>query len=266
MDEPDSFRRQKEALFRLARKLKRVPAFHEALQFLHAERLYSGVWDENLAHRKARVHSILRFIARTFDPGRCANGRVNVGKYDAWAKQHFPSGLHGSKRRGLTEDGQIVETESGVHVRPEFISVLLAVCEFALLIDKNQDGTLPHNRARDIWDALFAKGVVSVRLCPRKWAVCREELVRYGIVQITDRNYGPGKAMEWALGRYFPFLGLWKTPKQPGLLGPGQFTTRRESNTNNRHNTLLRQQSPDVPIVGLFRLSRPPPGLKMVLA
>ena len=86
MDEPDAFKRQKEALFRYARYLKRVPTFSEAMQLLHDHHVYSGQWDENLAQRKARVKSILNFIARTFDPSKCAKGSVNVGKYDAWAK------------------------------------------------------------------------------------------------------------------------------------------------------------------------------------
>lgn len=264
MAEPDSFKRQREALFRLARYLKRVPTLDESLRLFKEQRLFTGSWSQNETRRRTRTSGTLAFIAESFDAGKCANGSVNVGKYDAWARCHFPNGLHGKNRRGMTENGQIVETESGVHVSPEFIAVFLAVCEFALLTDKNQDGTLPHKRAEDLWNVLYAKGVIAVRFCPRKWAVCREELTRSGVVQITDRNYGPGKAMEWALGRYFPFLGLWKTPRQPGLLGPGEFTTKRGNNTNSRHNTLLRQRSLEVPVVGPIPLPRPPPGMKMV--
>ncbi|HEV3258336.1 MAG TPA: hypothetical protein VG013_15760 [Gemmataceae bacterium] len=258
MDEPDSFERQKEALFRLARRLKRVPTLQEALHFLREEHLYSGHWDDNLAGRKARVRSILKFIARTFDPGRCGNGSVHVGKYDVWAKKHFPNGLRGRGRRGMTEDGQVVETE-GVHVGPDFIAVFLAVCEFALLIDKNQDDTLPHRRAEQVWHALYGRGVIAVRFCARKWAVCREELVPYGIVQITDRSYGPGKAMAWAVGTFFPFLGRWKTARVASLQGPGCLTRKRRATTQ-QHNTLLRQQSAFLPVNGPLRRSRPPPG------
>ncbi len=257
--EPDSFKRQREALFRLARSLKRVPTLDESLRLFQDERLFTGIWSENEGRRKARTSSTLAFIAETFDAGKCANGTVNIGKYDAWAKANFPSGLRGRNRRGMTENGQVIEIENSVRVRPEFIAVFLSVCEFALLIDKNQDGTLPHKRAEEIWTALYVKGVIAVPFCARKWAICREEMVRYGIVQVTDRNYGPNKAMEWDLGRYFPFLGLWKTPKQPGLLGPGKIKNRRE-NTNKRHNTLLQQQSLDLLVIGPMGLSRPPPG------
>ena len=129
MDEPDSFKRQKEALFRLARYLKRVPTQEEALAFLREERLFSGNWEENLARRILRVRSILKFIARTFDASKCAKGSVNVGKYNAWAKKNFPKGLRGRKRRTLAMNYTIIE-RPGVFVSAKFIAAFLSVCEF----------------------------------------------------------------------------------------------------------------------------------------
>ncbi len=111
-----------------------------------------------------------------------------------------------------------------------------------------------------IWNALYTRGVISVRFCARKWAVCREELVRYGIVQITDRSYGPGKAMVWTVGPFFPFLGLWKTLSQLSLLGPGCFNRIRKRNTTTQQqNTLLRQRQVDFPVPRPQQPSRPPP-------
>jgi hypothetical protein len=210
---------------------------------LREGRLYSGAWHGNLGHRKARVRSILRFIARTFDAGKCANGSVNVGKYDAWAR---------------AEEGTIVELAGGIHVGPEFVAVFLAVCEFALIDGRNTDSTLPHKRAEELWKALHNQGVIDVRFCARKWAVCREEMARHGIVQITDRSYGPGKAMGWAVGCHFPFLSLWKTPKVRSLQGPGRATTQQ-------HNTLLRQQSAGSSGMALTKRSRPPPATSLAL-
>jgi hypothetical protein len=260
--EPDSFQRQKEALFRLARRLKRVPTLEEALQFIKEERLFSGSWEERRQKRKVRVKSILKFISRTFDLGKCAKGSVNVGKYDAWAAKKFPHGFKGRGRKSLTEDGEVVEFQASVRVSPQFITIFMAVCEFGLLIDKNKDGTLPQERAKRIWEALYAKGLVSEQFCARKWAICREELARHGVIKITNRLYGPGKAMEWAVGTYFPGLGLWKTPKRPSLLGPGDLVSlvrRRRTQTTRQHNTLLRQQSCPVGVLDTWRLSRPPP-------
>jgi len=255
--EPDSFKRQKEALFRYARYVKRVPTDEESLDLIEDHNLFSGSWDDRPAKRKTRVRDILKFIARTFDPGKCANGHVNVSKYDEWARKKFPGGLIGHTRSSLDEDGNRVEGQS-IHVSPGFVAIFLAVCEFALVTDKNQDHSLPHHRAESIWEALHAKGLVSVPFCARKWAVCREEMVRYGIVVITDRDYHTGKAMKWALGSYFPFMGLWKTIKQPSLLGSGCFT-RRLRTTEQEHNTLLRKQSPRMGLETVWMPARPPP-------
>jgi hypothetical protein len=255
--EPDSFKRQKEALFRLARYVRRVPTPDEALKYLHEHNLFTGPWEENQGRRRSRVKDILKFIERTFDPGKCANGSVNVGKYDAWAAKKFPGGLTGRTRSGLDENGNKVEGQP-IHVSPGFIAAFLAVTEFALLIDKNQDESLPHHRAESLWEALYAKGLFSVSFCARKWAVCREAMVRHGVVAITDRDYHHGKAMKWAVGPYFPFLGLWKTPKQPSLLGPGCFTKRLREKQQ-RHNTLLLKQSPGTGVQAPLTPARPPP-------
>jgi hypothetical protein len=203
------------------------------------------------------VRDILKFIAATFDAGKCAHGSVSVGKYDEWAAEKFPGGLTGRTRSGLAEDGNVVDGQA-VHVSPGFIGVFLAVCEFALLTDKNQDDSLPHRRAQELWEALYAKGLISVPFCARKWAACREEMVRHGVVAITDRDYRHGKAMRWALGPYFPFLGLWKTPRPPSLLGPGCLT-RRWRRREQGHNTLLRKQSPRTGVGVPWMPARPPP-------
>src|SRR5262245_5213498 len=255
--EPDSFLRQKEALFRLARYLKRVPSVEEGLHYIRDQRLFTGSWEDNLARRKARVGSILKWISNTFDAGKCAKGSVNVGKFDAWARKKFPQGLVGGKRRLLTEEGEVIEVNQNIRVSSRFIACFMAVAEFALLIDKNQDDTLPHRRAEQLWESLFAKGLLPVRFCARKWAVCREALVEYGIIRITNREYHAGKAMEWDVGRFFPGLGLWKGKRQRSLGGPPR--RKKRTTTTREHNTWLRQQ-PRIPglLVGLVR-PRPPP-------
>jgi hypothetical protein len=254
--EPDSFERQKEALFHLARYLKRVPPIEEGLHYIRDQRLFTGSWEENLDRRKARVGSILQWIANTFDARKIGGGLMKVGKFDAWARKKFPNGLVGGKRRLLTEEGEVIEVNQNIRVSSQFIACFMAVAEFALLIDKNQDDTLPHRRAEQLWESLFAKGLLPVRFCARKWAVCREALVEYGIIRITDREYHTGKAMEWDVGRYFPGLGLWKGKKQRGL---GGSPTRKKRTTTREHNTWLRQQ-PRISglLVGLVR-PRPPP-------
>jgi hypothetical protein len=255
--EPDSFKRQKEALFRYARYLKRVPTVQEALKYVREQSLFTGPWQKNQARRQRRVGDILKFIARTFDPGKCAHGSVNVGKYDEWARKKFPNGLTGRTRSSLSEDGNKVDGQA-IHVSPGFIAVFLSVCEYSLITNKNLDDSLPHHRAQQLWEALYAKGLVAVPFCARKWAACREEMVRHGLIVITDRDYSPGKAMKWALGPYFPFLGLWKGQKLPSLLGRGRFT-RVLRTQEHKHNTLLRKQSPRTDLEALWTPVRAPP-------
>lgn len=133
----------------------------EALAFLNARNLFTGDWNDNFGAREGRVASILEFIAQTFDPSKCANGSVNVGKYDAWAKERFPRGLVGKRGKTLTPDGRIVDTGYRAHVSASFIGTFLSICEFVLLINKNQDGTLPQHRAEELWNSLYEKGLVA---------------------------------------------------------------------------------------------------------
>jgi hypothetical protein len=262
MDEPDSFKRQKEAMFRLARYLKRVPTLEEGMQCLQDHRLFTGSWDHNLTGRKARAHNILAFVAERFDPSKCANGHVNLGKYDEWAERKFPNGLVGGHRRYMDEDGNIVEVSQNIHVSTKFIAVFMAVAEFALLIDKNQDGSVPHDRCKELWNALKDKGLIAISFNDRKWSVCREELAKLGIIAITDRDYGPGKAMKWAPATYFPGLGLWKTKKRRSLLGPvdlASFLQGESEKTTERHNTFLQSQAVGTAVLDRWRGSRPPP-------
>jgi hypothetical protein len=216
-----------------------VPSLEEALGLFQSNRLFSGAWGDNENRRQTRTQCILTFISQTFDASKCAKGSVNVGKYDEWTRKTFPTGITGGRKRYLSEEGTVVEGCRRSHVGQQFISVFMSIAEFALLLDKNKDGTFPHRRAEEVWNALYRKGLISVTFCARKWAVCREEMVRSGVIAITDRNYGPERAMKWEEGRFFPGLGLWKREKQVSLMVP----IRQEKKTEEqRHNTLLYTQ------------------------
>jgi hypothetical protein len=258
MDEPDSFKRQTKALLRYARYLKRVPSHEDAMQLIHDHNLFSGSWEDNLARRRIRVRDILKFIASTFDPSKCANGHVNVGKYDEWARKKFPNGLIGGHHRYMDEEGNIVDVCQNIHVSTDFIAVFMAVVEFALLIDKNQDNSVPHDRCKELWNALKAKSLIGVNFNDRKWAVCREELIKLGIIAITDRDYCSGKAMKWETASFFPGLGLWKSKKQPGLMGPGLLQWKSERTTE-QHNTFLQSKVVENAVLTGLSRSRPPP-------
>lgn len=262
MDEPDSFKRQREALLRYARYLKRVPTLDEALAVIHDMNLFTGTWDHNKDDRRRRVRDILAFVVERFDPSKCSNGSVNIGKYDEWAERKFPNGLIGGHRRDMDEDGNIVEVAQNLHVSTKFIAVFMAVAEFALLIDKNQDGSVPHDRCKALWNSLKAKSLIAVSFNDRKWAVCREELAKHGIIVITDRNYGPDQAMKWAPATYFPGLGLWKTKKQHSpqeSVNLASFLQGKNERTQPTHNTFLSALAGEKGVFASLSRSRPPP-------
>lgn len=212
-DETDSFVRQRKALLILARSLKRIPTIDEALQFIKDNSLYTGSWDN--AARQKRVKGILRYIAKTFDTNKCNKSyqTVNLGKYDAWAKSKFPSGLTGGTRRFVTDELEVKELTFCGHIDWQFISVFVSICEYCLIVEANKDGSLPHERARELWKFLYSKSLINVAFCDRKFAAVRDALNKRGIIDI-DRTKAPGKAWKWSVGQFFPLLGLWKKKKQ----------------------------------------------------
>lgn len=269
-DEPDSYKRQHAALLVFARSLKRVPTLTEALDYINQNGLFTGSWQQNAARRKARVKNILKRIAKTFDLNKCSTRTMdaakleawsvaNANKYEAWAKKKFPTGITGGKQY-VGEDGEIYQQH--LHVGPQFIGVFIAVCEFGLVVDRNDDDSLPHERAKKTWKALHDKGLVTVPFCDRKWAVCRDVLDGYDIVKVIDRDYCSNKAMKWAVGQFFPGLGLWKTKKVPSLLPPitlAEFAEMNGTREQEGLNSLLRQQSEETGKRSYLHPIRPPP-------
>lgn len=269
-DEPDSYKRQHAALLVFARSLKRVPTLAESLDYINQNGLFTGSWQQNEARRKARVKSILKRIAKSFDPNKCSTRTVdaaklqgwaaaNANKYEAWAKKKFPTGIVGGKQY-IGEHGETFQ--QNLHVGPQFIGVFIAVCEFGLVVDKNDDDSLPHERVKKTWMALHDKGLVTVPFCDRKWAVCRDVLDGYGIVKVFDRGYCHGKAMKWAVGQFFPGLGLWKSKKVPSLLPAitlAEFALMNGTREQQGLNSLLRQQSSETREKRYLDRIRPPP-------
>ncbi len=257
--ETDSFVRQAEFLRRLSRKLKRVPSVDEALEAIRNQNLFTGAWEDNTSRRRARVSQILRYISQTFDPSKCGQGNVETDKYTAWAMKKFPNGITGGTRTYMTPEGEVFEVQQNIHVSPEFIAVFMAVVNYCLLVDANQDESLPHDRAKALWKKL--EGVVPFN--DRKWAICRDYLAQAGIIDITDRRFAPGKAMRWAVGTFFPGLGLWKTKKvqrHGEKVSLADFLTALWGEEEKKeHNTFLLKQCHSFSVFGFLTKSRPPP-------
>jgi hypothetical protein len=222
-DESNSFNRQQGALLELCRRLRRVATVDEGLRFIRSNRLFSGEWSENEKRRRDRVAYLLRRIAITFDPKKCRLSddsldidKINIGKYDQWARR-FVGKVTGINRH-VDEFGKVVERR-GASVDWRWVSVFLSVVEYCCVTSPNEDGTLPHIRAEQIWLALQASGRITAKWDDRKWKVARDWLERKGVIKIEDRNWvfghGGGKAMKWAVCDGFDRLHIWwKTPRK----------------------------------------------------
>lgn len=268
-EETDSFVRQRRALLIFARTLKRIPTVEEALGFIQKNRLYTGAWDNPA--RRGRVRGILKYISKTFDANKCTKQgqTVNIGKYDAWAKAKFPNGIGGGKRRFVTDDFQVREIRICGQINWKFISVFISICEYCLLVEPNPDGSLPQERAKELWKCLHTKGLITTCFDDRKWAACRDALEKHGIIK-TIRYKAPGKAWKWSVGQFFPLLGLWKTKKQPSscaAISWMDFITiasiTRETQQG-QHNSLLYKKDVTNYLFKHLQPVRPPPGIKSV--
>ncbi len=216
-DNPNAYERQEGGLLELCQRLRRVATVEEGLQFIRVNRLFSGDWSENESGRRNRVKGLLKRIARTFDPNKCRSSEdsldismINVGRYEQWARHHVGQ-VTGIKRH-VDEYGNVVERR-GVSVDWLFVSVFLSVVEYCCVTCPNEDGTLPHDRAEQIWLSLRDSGRITVKWNDRKWKVAREWLERRGVIKIVDRNWefrnGNGKAMKWSVGEGFDRLHVW---------------------------------------------------------
>ena len=194
-DEPDSFRRQLYGVLPLARKLKRVPTVEEAELHIKANCLFSGDWEDNQAARTRRIEWIIKYIAQTFDPAKCSKGQIELGKFDAYVRQRFPEGICFEESR-LNQDGETYRRETFVDC--DWISKALGIIDHALT-DRNQDQSLPQERAKQHWLAIYKTGWDD-----QKWKAVRETLSKSEVVKIIDRTYYPGQAMKWDWGAFFP--------------------------------------------------------------
>lgn len=256
-DEPDSFIRQREALMEFCRRNRRVVSVEEGLEFIRANTLFTGSWEENHAKRKMRVGQILSFIAQTFDPSLCTGVRheINFGKFDRWAKRHCPEGWRAAPRKVVDPFGVIHErcrTRTVADWR--FVSVFLSITEYIVCEEKNADESVPSARAESLWTLLFEQGVVAIPFCHRKWKIVRDHLERLGVLKI-DHHYHRGQAMRWWAGSCFPGHGDWKKPKVRGLLEAVpliEFLGKIRARETITHNSLLQQAIQDWPGCGPF--------------
>lgn len=213
-DEPDALKRQHTVLSEYCRRMGRVVSVTEALDYIKANGFYTPPWDNQA--RADRVKSILEFIAQTFDPEKCkssgeAKPQIKVGKYDNWARQHSGE-FRTPARLGVDEYGRRRIVRAAVRVDHRDFSEFLSVFEFCAVIDPNEDDSIPEKRAQAVWPGQYRPWN------PMRWRLCRDVLERKGVIKVTDRNWGPQKAMRYAPGDGFDRLhAWWKREKKPSM-------------------------------------------------
>jgi hypothetical protein len=216
-EEPNSYKRQQDALLELCRGRGRVVSAAEGLEFIRDSGLYSGDWADNENRREDRVAYLLRRCAATFDPTKCRRAddafdveQVHIGKFDHWAN-HFVGRVRAVTAH-VNELGEVIQSR-GVSLDSKWVSVFLSIVEFCCVTAPNEDCSLPQSRAEYIWTRLCEEKRISVKWDDRKWKATRDWLERRRIVHIVDRNWwfghGKGKAMRWALSEDFDRLHVW---------------------------------------------------------
>lgn len=282
-DEPDAFNRQGEALRRFARAMGRVPNLEEALDHIQDQELYTGSWEGN-RDRATRIKAILEWLRQTFDPSKIKKGSVQIGKHEKYVARKFPNGIAWSREtRWLDEqirstdnpatpahydplEYKVRTSERLAHASAEFVAIFLDVVDYCLNDQPNKNGRFPTRRCERLWNTLLKKGVIFIRWCPRIFAACRETSVAYGIIRIPDRNFSPGKAMKWEMGRFFPGRESWKrTTKAPTPMTWSRYVAglsvveKKEVSEREGYNTLLHFNPVETPVSVYFVPPRGPP-------
>lgn len=264
-DEQDSFKRQRLALMRFARALGRVPRLQEALEHIFDQELYTGAWEGN-SDRTKRVKAILRWLARTFDSSKIKKGSVHVGRHKQFVDRKFPNGIEWCRERRWLDDD--CKTRSGFEVTQApacFVSIFLDIVDYCLNEQPNENERFPTERCKRLWNRLFDSGGTSVRWCGRKFAACREFMNSCDVIRITDRNFRPGKAMTWKIGRFFPGRESWKRVKRQKPMTWSQFvaglglTIEKKKEEQEGYNTLLQSNPVQIVIPDHWEASRGPP-------
>ena len=188
--------RQFPALQAFSRKLKRVPTVDEALDHLRETGNYSGDWEDD-AQRNRRVPQMLNRIARTFDPEKVGGNSYNIplGKWWAWARKYAKYFVH----EEINDRGKV---KWRISITIHELSTAMSIIEYCGKIDPNEDGTIPTNRVRTIWNQLYDAGKIKKQWKNGKWKLIRNTLERLSVISVNHIFYR-GKAMVWQLSEIF---------------------------------------------------------------
>lgn len=185
----DSFETGLQVCLDLARKMGRVPTTEEALDKLRVNGLFTGMWEENEAKRAGRIAYNLDYISRTFDPTKLARSpaldlaALDLTEHVGWVERRYPDGIGCA----TVED----------------VNTFLAITKFCLVVDPNENGSLPFERFKTIWQRLYAAGLLQRQFRWDRWRQIRDRLKSEGVVEVFGK---PERrtAQKWRIGLNFP--------------------------------------------------------------
>ena len=185
----DSYEIGFQVCLKLARKLGRVPTTEEVLDHLRGNGLYTGPWEDNQAKRAGRITYNLAYISQTFDPAKLAWSvtldldALDLTEHVGWVEQHYPDGIGCAS----VED----------------VNVFLAITKFCLVLDPNENGSLPFERFKSIWQKLYKSGLLKRQFRWDRWRLIRDRMKSDGVVEVFGK---PERriAQKWKLGHNFP--------------------------------------------------------------
>jgi hypothetical protein len=247
---------------------RRFPTSEETLDWLKANGLYSGEWEENERERAVRVGQILRFKEQTFDPKELSGGKevsLRLGRFAWWVRQRFGSAMS-ARVADLRRFDPVSMTAPTVEVKVpgRFIETFMVVADVCLNQDPLDNKAVPTSRFKKLW------GMVSdgSPWNQRYFQIVRDRLDQMGVIKIFDRKHGEGKAWRWEVGSSFPGSS-WKDDqrklKKKGLFAGLALSFEELAGStypvmsNKAHNTLYEMESPILGTWGQEEVIRPPP-------
>jgi hypothetical protein len=209
----NAWERQLKALMSYSRQLKQVPTLDPALDHVKKHGHYSGEWRN--PRRASRVRSLLKWIARKFDPRKCKGiaSRIN---WNAClnSMRHLVGHLRPKVVTHVSEYGELTESRDGTVVDSEFAAYCWAALDFCFQ-HPNEDGSIPEHRL----EALFKDA--PCKWNAKKWRVFRDWLEDFGAIRINRQwryAQGDGQAMKYEkLSAFDRLPEHWKGVKTPAL-------------------------------------------------
>ncbi len=199
--------REKDLAFALlaCRKSGYVLSVPEFLEIKERYKMFNGTWAET-SLRVNRAKGILAYIAKTFDATKCKTSgksfNVKPDDYRDIANKNFPERMKQKKcytnHKDLRPDMTAYKSAKYVSADRNDACLYLAITDYCRTTAKLEDGGVPEDRAKEIWQCLSDKSWNQSR-----WAMLRDHFHKLQIVT-CDYIKRTGKAYCYKAGLYNP--------------------------------------------------------------